>query len=74
MVAVWILIGIVIGFIIGAVVVTIFDASRMFGTVVVVNSDEGPYMFLELDKQPGDMANKKFVCFRVKFKDPNSHD
>ena len=74
MVLLGICIGLILGFIIGAVVVISLDYNKLFGTIKMADSDDGPYLFLDLDKQPKEMSKYKFVWFRVDVKKISSQD
>ena len=68
----------VIGIVIGGIVASIFYLIKMkksdCGTLRIESSDpDGPYMFLELDKDVGDISGKKRVVLNVSTKNYVSH-
>lgn len=58
------------GMFFGISVVTIIFRAHWVGTLRIDNSDpeDGPYMFLELEKGIGDISSKKHVILKVKRK------
>ena len=55
-----------VGFLIGIAVVQFTRKPEIFGTLRVDNSDsDGPYLFLELSKDPNFIYKKKTVTFDV---------
>lgn len=63
------------GMFFGISVVTIIFRAYWVGTLRIDNSDpeDGPYMFLELEKGIGDISSKKHVILKVKQKNFISH-
>ena len=58
------------GVIVGSVVTTILINLLMCGTIRVDNSDQdGPLLFLELNKNIKTVSSKKHVMFKVKVED-----
>lgn len=60
----------VIGVLVGVVCTTIMTHVKSVGSLRVDNSDpdDGPYLFLELPKDIGDIYRKKYVTLKVNLK------
>ena len=63
----------VVGFILGFLFMAYGVARKIFGTIKSVDSEDGPYLYLDLDKQPELMADHKFVVFKVGIKKQTPH-
>lgn len=63
------------GMVFGISVVTIIFRAHRVGTLRIDNFDpeDGPYMFLELEKGIGDISSKKHVILKVEQKNFISH-
>ena len=59
----------VLGFIFGAIYVCAWMARRTFGTLKWAQSEDGPYLFLDMDRKPEEMVNMPLVVFRTDLKD-----
>lgn len=60
------LVGLGIGIIIGRYISKSTYQTKPIGTLRIDTSDsDGPYLFLELDKNVGDIYSEEYVCFRV---------
>lgn len=55
----------ILGFIIGVLDVCFFIIRRTFGTIKWAQSEDGPYLFLDMDKQPEEMVGCKYVVFKT---------
>lgn len=55
----------ILGFIIGALDVCFWMARRIFGTIKWAQSEDGPYLFLDMDKRPEEMVGHKYVIFKA---------
>lgn len=62
----------ILGFIIGALDVCAWVVRRTFGTIKWAQSEDGPYLFLDMDKRPEEMVGCKFVVFKTDLRD-DSH-
>ena len=62
-----------VGCAIGAIVTMLIFRKFIVGTLLVtkIESEEQPYLFLDLDKDVGAISNKEYVIFKVNAK--NSH-
>ena len=70
---IYFIIGLVLGFIIGAIFfVNGFLRIYLAGELKSIPGDEGkPYLFLDLDKRPDDIAKYRYVLFKVGFYNKN---
>lgn len=70
---IYFIVGIVLGFIIGSIFFASgFIKTYLAGELKSIPGDEGkPYLFLDLDKRPDDIAKYRYVLFRVGFCDKN---
>lgn len=66
-------IGLIVGVFIGLLSTSWRMANRIFGTIKSMDSEDGPYLYLDLDKRPELMANHKFVVFKVGIKNEPPH-
>ena len=59
-----------IGILVGIVCTTVSTRTKSVGSLRVDTSDpdDGPYLFLELSKDIGDIYRKKYVTFKVSLK------
>ena len=67
-----IIIGIAIfltGIFVGIVLSTKYMQDRDFGTIKWAWSEDGPYLFLDMDRPPEDMPQYKYVVFRTDLRD-----
>ena len=57
-----------VGVSLGVSITSIILRSHFIGDLRIDNSDpeDGPYIFLELSKQIGDISSKKYVVLKVK--------
>lgn len=57
-----------IGILVGIVCTTVLTRSKSVGYLRIDTSDpdDGPYLFLELSKDIGEIYRKKYVTFKVK--------
>lgn len=63
-----------IGVIIGCILVNVVRRIKSVGALRIDTSDsDGPYMFLELDKDVGAISSKKYVLLRVNLKNYIPH-
>lgn len=63
---VWLIVGLIIGFILGLFFMAFGFASKIVGTLRVDSSNEdGPYLFLELDKSLPQVTSQKYAAIRV---------
>lgn len=55
------------GVLLGAGITTLVRRVRLVGTLRVDSSDpnDGPYMFLELEKGVGDISSRRYVLLKV---------
>lgn len=55
------------GVLLGAGIATLARRARLVGTLRVDSSDpdDGPYMFLELEKGVGDISSRRYVLLKV---------
>lgn len=58
------------GFIVGVLVASCCVIALTFGTIKSMDSEDGPYLYLDLDKRPEEMAKHSFVVFKVGMKKP----
>lgn len=68
-----ILIGIIIfilGLIIGVVIGSNYVKRRVFGTIKWAWSEDGPYLFLDMDRRPEDMQGCQYVVFKTDLRAP----
>jgi len=68
MYVVCILIGIAIGMFIYFILTALYVSEHYFGKLKKADSEDGSYLFLDLDVPPEKMDGKKFVVFQVDFK------
>lgn len=59
----------VLGFIFGVIYVCVWMVRRTFGTIKWAKSEDGPYLFLDMDKRPEEMVGHAFVVFKTDLKD-----
>lgn len=64
---------VVAGFILGILFMAYGIARKIFGTIKSMDSEDGPYLYLDLDKRPELMAYHKFVVFKVGIKKQTPH-
>jgi hypothetical protein len=59
-----------IGILVGIVCTTVATRTKLVGSLRVDMSDpdDGPYLFLELSKDIGEIYRKKYVMFKVSLK------
>ena len=63
---VWLIVGLIIGFILGLFFMAFEFANKIVGTLRVDSSNEdGPYLFLELDKSLLQVTTQKYVAMKV---------
>lgn len=60
----------IFGIIIGIVLSAKYMDDRDFGTIKWAQSEDGPYLFLDMDRRPEEMQKYKYVVFRTDLKDP----
>lgn len=60
----------VAGFIFGLFFMAYAMVINTFGTIKSMDSEDGPYLYLDLDKRPEEMAKRSFVVFKVGMKSP----
>lgn len=60
----------IFGIIIGIVISGKYMDDRDFGTIKWVQSEDGPYLFLDMDKRPEEMQKYKYVVFKTDLKSP----
>jgi len=65
-----------IGILVGIVCTTVATRTKSVGSLRVDTSDpdDGPYLFLELSKDIGDIYRKKYVTFKVSLKNFIPHE
>lgn len=65
-----------IGILVGIVCATVATRTKSVGTLRVDTSDpdDGPYLFLELSKDIGDIYRKKYVTFKASLKNFIPHE
>ena len=63
----------VAGFILGTLFMAYGIARKIFGTIKSMDSEDGPYLYLDLDKRPEEMAKHSFVVFKVGMKRDAPH-
>lgn len=65
-----------IGILVGIVCTTVATHTKSVGCLRVVTSDpdDGPYLFLELSKDIGEIYRKKYVIFKVSLKNFIPHE
>lgn len=58
----------ILGLIIGGLLMFLLIKWKVIGHLIINTSDpeDGPYMFLELDKSVDDVYSRKYVLFKVK--------
>lgn len=68
-------IALIVGIVIGSIVTNIIYQRAKVGTLRVDSSDleDGPYMFLEIDKGVGDITSKRQVLLKVNLNSYLSH-
>ena len=55
-----------IGAMVGYILTTVISRLRTAGILKVVTADEdGPYLFLELSQNVGDVSKKKYISFKI---------
>lgn len=59
-----------IGILVGIVCTTVATRTKSVGSLIVdtSDSDDDPYLFLELSKDIGEIYRKKYVTFKVNLK------
>lgn len=59
-----------IGILVGIVCTTVATRTKSVGSIRIDTSDpdDGPYLFLELSKDIGEIYRKKYVMFKVSLK------
>lgn len=63
-----------IGVVVGCILVNIVQRIKSIGALRIDTSDpDGPYMFLELDKDVDTISSKKYVLLRVKLRNYIPH-
>ena len=63
---IYLLAGVFIGVIITVLVFAMYHRSIIFGYLKMQDNDDGdPYLFMDLDKHPNELVNKKWVMFHV---------
>lgn len=67
-------ISVIVGVFIGVFSSIIAVTDKTFGTLRSKNSEDGPYLYLDLDKEPELMAHQKIVVFRVDMEDPTPQE
>lgn len=55
----------IVGFILGLFFMAHAIILKTFGTIKSVDSEDGPYLYLDLDRRPEDMAKHTYVVFKV---------
>jgi len=65
-----------IGIMVGIVCTTILTHYKSVGSLRIdtSDSDDGPYLFLELSKDIGEIYRKKYVTFKVSLKNFIPHE
>ena len=65
-----------IGILVGIVCTTVATRTKSVGFLRVdtSDSDDGPYLFLELSKDIGEIYRKKYVMFKVSLKNFIPHE
>ena len=65
-----------IGILVGIVCTTVATRTKSVGFLRVdtSDSDDGPYLFLELSKDIGEIYRKKYVIFKVNLKNFIPHE
>ena len=61
------------GFIVGGLVTSYGVIALTFGTIKSMDSEDGPYLYLDLDKRPEEMAKHSIVVFKVDMKRDAPH-
>lgn len=64
---------VIVGFIVGVLVSSAGAVALTFGTIKSMDSEDGPYLYLDLDKRPEEMAKHSFVVFKVGMKRDAPH-
>lgn len=64
-----------IGVLLGVGITALIRRARLVGTLRVDTSDpdDGPYMFLELEKGVGDISSRRYVLLKVNLNSYLSH-
>lgn len=63
---VWLIVGLIIGFILGLIIMAFGFVNKIVGALRVDSSNEdGPYLFLELNKPVLRATSQKYVVLRV---------
>ena len=62
-----IVLGLAIGIFIGMFMFAFYMVSITYGQLRIADANDGddPYLYLELDKKPTDITDRKYVVFRV---------
>lgn len=69
----YVIIYVIIGFIMGWFSLAFACQTLIFGTLKTAYDGDEPYLFLDMDKRPEELAKRKLVIFRVQnvpIKDP----
>ena len=65
----------IVAFCFGVFATALVMKERKFGTVKMMESDDGdPYLYLDMDRRPELIGKYKFVVFLVDFKSGGSHE
>ena len=64
----WILLALLVGILVGVTASAVFFHARTIGSLTVDHSDpsEPPYLFLEVEKNPGALDHGRMVVLRVR--------
>lgn len=62
---IYLLLACIIGFFIGIFFFALCCNSLIFGTLKTAYDDDGPYLFLDMDKRPEDIQKRSYVIFKV---------
>lgn len=59
----------IIGIFVGVMVGKVYDKRQAFGTIKWAQSEDGPYLFLDMDRRPEEMIKYKYVVFKTDLRD-----
>ena len=60
----------IIGMIVGAIISVKYTINKAFGTIKWAWSEDGPYLFLDMDRKPEEMQGCQYVVFKTDLKSP----